>query len=214
MGGAVFPLCWLFGLRPPRIAAHQLLSGARSWWENGGLQEGSCQELQPLVSLSSQWANTPTSTRDHPILASKSDPICDEVTAYYPDSWCARDLMYTLKSGVSVTPVLWNSCNQISLTFKGKFIRGSSSHSQTPKLGTLTWARNFHSRWENFGGMIIFQLVGNPPGVYGIWFYQIVPPPPSHWGSFVFGCRISFLIGSSIFLLMLVQQLVVILVFP
>ena len=46
MGGAVFPLWWLFGLRHPRIGADHLLGG-------GQVQEGSCQGLQPPVSLSS-----------------------------------------------------------------------------------------------------------------------------------------------------------------
>ena len=45
-------------------------------------------------------------------------------------------------------------------------------------------------------------------------FTVIVPLLPSHCGfSFVFGCWVSFLVSSSVFLLMIVQQLVVILVF-
>ena len=44
-------------------------------------------------------------------------------------------------------------------------------------------------------------------------FIVIVPLLPSHCGfSFVFGCGISFLVSSSVFLLMIVQQLFVILV--
>ena len=44
-------------------------------------------------------------------------------------------------------------------------------------------------------------------------FIMIAPLQPSHCGfSFVFGCGVSFLVGSSIFLLMVVQLLVVILV--
>ena len=47
----------------------------------------------------------------------------------------------------------------------------------------------------------------------GFDFIVIVPLLPSHWGfSFVFGCGVSFLVSSSVFLLMIVQQLVVILV--
>ena len=42
----------------------------------------------------------------------------------------------------------------------------------------------------------------------------IAPLLPSHCGfSFVFACGVSFLVSSSVFLLMIVQQLVVILVF-
>ena len=48
----------------------------------------------------------------------------------------------------------------------------------------------------------------------GVAFTVIVPLLPSHCGlSFVFGCGVSFLVSSSIFLSMIVQQLVVILVF-
>ena len=48
----------------------------------------------------------------------------------------------------------------------------------------------------------------------GFDFFVIVPLLPSHCGfSFVFGCGVSFLVSSSVFLLMIVQQLVVILAF-
>ena len=47
----------------------------------------------------------------------------------------------------------------------------------------------------------------------GFDFIVIVPFLPSHCGfSFVFGCGVSFLVSSSVFLSMIVQQLVVILV--
>ena len=47
----------------------------------------------------------------------------------------------------------------------------------------------------------------------GFDFIVIVPLLQSHCGfSFVFGCGISFLVSSSVFLSMIVQQLVVILV--
>ena len=48
----------------------------------------------------------------------------------------------------------------------------------------------------------------------GFDFTVIAPLLPSHCGfSFVFGCGVSFLVSSSVFLSMTVQQLVVILVF-
>ena len=47
----------------------------------------------------------------------------------------------------------------------------------------------------------------------GFDFIVIAPLLPSHCGfCFVFGCGVSFLVSSSIFLSMIVQQLVVILV--
>ena len=36
-------------------------------------------------------------------------------------------------------PLLWKSCNQISLAFKVRFPRDSQSLCQTPRLGSLTW---------------------------------------------------------------------------
>ena len=48
----------------------------------------------------------------------------------------------------------------------------------------------------------------------GFDFIVIVPLLPSHCSfSFVFGCGVSFLVSSSVFLSMIVQQVVVILVF-
>ena len=38
--GTLFPPCWLFGLEYPSTLAYRLLSEARSWVENGVLQEG------------------------------------------------------------------------------------------------------------------------------------------------------------------------------
>ena len=47
----------------------------------------------------------------------------------------------------------------------------------------------------------------------GFDFIAIAPLLLSHCGfSFIFGCGVSFLVSSSVFLLMIVQQLVVILV--
>ena len=47
----------------------------------------------------------------------------------------------------------------------------------------------------------------------GFDFIVIAPLLASHCGfSFVFGCKVSFLVSSSVFLLMIVQQFIVILV--
>ena len=39
----------------------------------------------------------------------------------------------------SVSPVLWKFCNQIPLASKVKFIGGSQSLCQIPRLGNLSW---------------------------------------------------------------------------
>ena len=64
---------------------------------------------------------------------------------------------------------------------------------------------------ENFFGMIIFQFVGCTPAGMKFDFMVTVPLLLSLCGfSFVLGCGICFLVGSSILLLMVVQHLVVI----
>ena len=110
-------------------------------------------------------------------------------------------------------PVLPKSCNQISLAFKVWFSRNSSSHCQTPRLGSLTCGSEPSLQWVDFCGISVLQFVSHPPGSSGIWFY-CDSTPPSHCGfSFVFAFGVYFLVSSSVFLPMIVQQLVVIPVF-
>ena len=105
--------------------------------------------------------------------------------------------------------VLLKSCNQIPLAFKVWFSGNSSSRCQTPRLGSLMWGSEPSLQWVDFCGIIVLQFVSHPPKGYGIWFV-IAPLLPCHCGfSFVFGCGVSFLVNSSVFLLMIVQQLVV-----
>ena len=57
----------------------------------------------------------------------------------------------------------------------------------------------------------VLQSVGHQPVRCGILFY-VDFSLPSHWGFFVFGCGVSFSVGSSVLLLMVVEQLIAILV--
>lgn len=50
----------------------------------------------------------------------------------------ARFCTVHFKYQVSVSPVLWSSCNLFPLAFKAECSRSSSSQSQTPGLGCLT----------------------------------------------------------------------------
>ena len=52
MGGAVFPPCWLFGLRLSSTGASRLLNGASSWSWNCHLWKSSCWSLWPLPAVS------------------------------------------------------------------------------------------------------------------------------------------------------------------
>ena len=108
-------------------------------------------------------------------------------------------------------PVLSKSCNQIPLAFKVWFSRNSSSRCQTPRLGILTWGSEPSSQWVDFCGISVLQFVSHPSSSYGIWFYcDCASPTISLWLPFVFECGVSFLVSSSVFLSMIVQQLVVI----
>ena len=66
----------------------------------------------------------------------------------------------------------------------------------------------------DFCGISVLQSVITQLAVMGFDFTVIAPLLPSHCGFFfVFGCGVSFLVSSSVFLSMIVQKLVVILVF-
>ena len=112
-------------------------------------------------------------------------------------------------------PVLLKSCNQIPLAFKVWFSRNSSSRCWTPRsTGSLTWGSEPSFQWVDFCSISVLQFVSHPLSSYGIWFYCDAPLLLSHCSfSFVFGCGVSCLVSSSVFLSMTVQQLVVILVF-
>ena len=79
-------------------------------------------------------------------------------------------------------PVLSKSCNQIPLAFKVWFSRNSSSHSRTPRFGSLTWGSEPSLQWVDFRGISVLQSVSHPPSSYGIWFYcDCAPPTVSLW---------------------------------
>ena len=98
-------------------------------------------------------------------------------------------------------PVLWSSCDQAPLAFKAKCSKGSSFQCQTSQLRSLTWGSELSLLWEKLCNTIIFQFVGCPSRRYGIClFITYAPLLPSCCGFFfVFGCRISFFVGSSLF---------------
>ena len=79
-------------------------------------------------------------------------------------------------------PVLSKSCNQVPLAFKVWFSRNSSSHCQTPKLGSLMWGSEPSLQSVDFCSIHVLQFVSHPPSSYGIWFYcDCAPPTISLW---------------------------------
>ena len=138
------------------------------------------------------------STGDYPTLAGSFDSVSSGVTVPF--------------SCVLVHPRLWKSYNQIPQDFKVRSPGDSQSLCRIPRLGSLAWGSEPSQQLENFFGIAILQFVVCPLGGYRIWFYHNCALLPSCCGFFfVFGCEVS-LVGSSILLTVVVQQLVVILV--
>ena len=128
-------------------------------------------------------------------------------------SWCTQDFVCALQEWSFCLP---QSCGSIAVKPTGlqsRFSGDSFSHCQTPRLGSLMWGPELSLQWEIFCGTVVFQFLGHAMGM-GFDFIAIAPLLPSRCGFLiVFGCRVSFLVGSSIFLSMVIQQLVVIPVF-
>ena len=153
----------------------------------------------------------PTSAGDPPTLAGMSGSVSCGVTA--PSPFLMHTVLCVCPPRVKslFPPVLSKSCNQITVTFEVWFSENSPSCCHTPRLGSLTWASETSLQCVDFCGIIVLQFVSHPPSGHGIWFYCGCAPLLSHCGFFfVFGWGVSFFMSSSVFLLMIVQQLVVI----
>ena len=119
--------------------------------------------LVPAVSHSCP----PTSAGHPPILAGNSGPVFYGATAFIPFILVhMRTCVCPPRVQFLYLPVLWNSCSQTTLAFKAIFSGGYSSH-----LGSLMWSSELLFLQENFCGIIIFQFLGSPPGVFRILFY-------------------------------------------
>ena len=92
--------------------------------------------------------------------------------------------------------VLWSSFTQ-PYCLQSQMLWGFLLQIQTLRLGNLTWGSELSLMLGNLCDAIIFQCVGHPLSGYGICSYCLFP---SHFGFFfVFGYRLSFLVGSSLF---------------
>ena len=128
-----------------------------------------------------------------------------------PGSWCALLCVCPPRVESLFPLVLSKSCNQILLSFKVWFSWNSSSCCQISRLGSLMWSSEPSLQCVVFCSIFVLRFVSHPPSSYGIWFYCDCTLLVSHCSfSFVFGCGVSFLVSSSVFLSMIVQQLVVI----
>ena len=213
MGGAEFPPCWLVGLRQPNTGAYPgSLVGLMADSGRAHAKEYFPELLLP-VSLSSQWDTATPHLCRRPSNTSRKvwfSPLWDHCSF----SWVLmRTLLCVCPPRVeSLFPaVLSKSCNQIPLAFKVWFSRNSSSCCRTPKLGSLTWGSVPSLQWVGFCDISVLQFVSHPPSSYGIWFYcDCAPPTVSFWLLLCLCIWGVFLVNSSVFLSMIVQQLVVI----
>ena len=96
-------------------------------------------------------------------------------------------------------PVLRIFCTQAPLAFNTK-CSGGSSQFQTPRLGNLTWDWELSLLCESLCDIIIFHSVGYPHIGYDIIYIVKSSFLTFHCGFFfVFGCRISFFVASTLF---------------
>ena len=162
-------------------------------------------ELLRPVSLSPQWATCRPHHCRRPSNTSRqiwSGLLCGH--GLFPLGPGTHRLLC-----VPLHPQEWSLCfpqscgsHAILLSFKTRLSGDLSSCYQPPRLGSPMQDSEPSLQWENCG-IIVIQFVGQLPGRYWIWLYCYALTGLS----FIFGCRISFLAGSSIFPSMVAQQL-------
>ena len=142
----------------------------------------------------------------HPFQSIFSSLILKMLSFTLAISWCA------LQEWNLFLPLLWKSCNQISLACKVRFPRDSLSLCWSPGWEAWHGAQNHHNSGRTslvllFSSLWVTLLAG-----MGFDFIMIAPLLPFHCGFFfVFGWGLSFLVGSTVLLSMVVQKLVAIL---
>ena len=154
----------------------------------------------------------PTSAGYPPTLGGRSGSVFYGVTA--PSPWvliCTVLCVCSPRVESLFPPVLSKSCSQIPLAFKYDSVGIPPPVVSPPGCEAWCGAQNLHSNWWTFMVQLFSSLWVTHPAVMGFDFIVTAPLLPSHCSfSFVFGCGISFLVSSRVFLLMIVQQLVVI----
>ena len=129
-------------------------------------------------------------------------------------SWCAQNFVCALQDSSLFPEVLWKSYNQIPLAFKVRF-PGIQSLCRIPRLEAWNGVQKLHKReWEPL--WYYFSPVCGLPTQW-VWNLILLWLCPSYHlaaaSSLSLDTGYLFLVGSSVLLSMVVQQLVVILVF-
>ena len=119
-----------------------------------------------------------------------------------------RPYVYPPRVETLILPVLWHSYNQAPLVFNAL---GLLLPMPYPRLGSPMWDSELSLLLEHLCNIIIFQFVCCPPSRYGIWLcHNCAPPTLLFWLLLCLWVQNMIFGGSSLFFLMVVQQLVVI----
>ena len=119
----------LFGLRPNSGGDNKV---------NGNLLQKDLLVFtaqEPIVGVHAGRTMTPPESPGHLLASLAQSPV--GLLLHSPGSWCPQDFVCALQE--SVSPVLWNYCNQITLDSKVKFPGSSQSLCLIPRLGNLLW---------------------------------------------------------------------------
>ena len=164
MGGVVHPPWYFFDLR---LHSPQVY-GLYGLTPRGTFPDFCCPHPcdEPLLNH--------TSTGDPPTPADSFGSVSCGVTA--PFLWVllhARFYLCPPRLESLFPPLLWTSCNQISLAFKVRFLGKSQSLCWIPRLEAWYGVQNLH----NSGRTSLVLLFSSISGGYGIWFYHDCAPP-------------------------------------
>ena len=181
------------------------MGGVRSQCQNGDLQEISCRLIFLGISTTSVLAlSEPQLTHASPAYpprpTGRSSPSSYGVTVLCWVPVHIKSCVHPPKVESLFLPVLWSSCTQAPVAFKAKCFGGSSYYGQTLRLGSLTWGSELTPVGEPLQ-YNYFPVCGLPSWrVWNLSYIMKVPLLPSCCGFFfVFGCEVSFLVGSSPF---------------
>ena len=114
------------------------------------------------VSLSWAPAGPRVHRRPSTIAGSFGSVSCGVTAAFLWVLVYARFCSCPLSLGVSISPILWNYCNKIPLSFKDRFLWDPQYLCRIPRLGSLTWSSEALQQWKNFFGIISLQFVNHP----------------------------------------------------
>ena len=204
MGGAVFPPWSWFGMRGPSPGAYRLYGGLLLASERASTPHRCCQCPCP-------WQGAPATPRlcRRPANTGRQ-ALWSRVLS--SGSCYAQDFTCPPWGSLCFPPSCVSSVIKSSRPSQSDSLRIPSPVAKPPRMWTLLWGWEPSFQWENISGVIVLQFAHHPPGSFRIWFlsslcpaYHLIVASPLS-----LDVRYLFLVGSSVFLLMVVHQLVVI----